>query len=137
MKQRGEVQLIARHIQGVVEREKDDVPAVDGATGFRSAEDPGMKGMEHDAVAEEEGEGFSLVALEEIGIEFGSSVEDGGLNGGIDAVISVQNPRDRGHADLGGFGDFSEADFSTSGVGLCHSATRDRKSRNISRCFSK
>jgi hypothetical protein len=98
---------------------------VDGATSLRSAEDPGVEGMEHDAVAEEKGEGFGFIALEKVWIEFGRSVEDGGLNGGIDAVISIQNPGDGGHADLSGFSDLSEADLSAAGMRLCHSAYRD------------
>jgi hypothetical protein len=73
--------------------------------------------MKHDSVAEEKSERPGLVALQQmqIRIEFGGRIQDRRLNGWIHAVISVQNPRDRGHADLGRFSDLFETDLASSG----------------------
>ena len=71
--------------------------------------------MEHDSIAEKKGQRPGLVALQQIEIELRSRIKNRHLNGWIDTVVSVQNPRHRRNTDLGLCRDLFEADSTTLG----------------------
>ena len=106
----GKVKPVPVRIERVVERKENDVPTLRGAIAFGAAQDAGMEGMEHDSIAEKKGQRPGLVALQQIEIELRSRIKNRHLNGWIDTVVSVQNPRHRRNTDLGLCRDLFEAD---------------------------
>ncbi len=84
------MKLVPGHVQRVIERRKDHIPAVRCAIGLRSAQNAGMKGVQHQPVAENKGQRLRLVPLGKVDVEFRRRFQDDSLDGGIDPVVSIQ-----------------------------------------------
>ena len=82
-----------------------------GAVRLGAAQDARMESVRHGPVTEEKYQGFGFVPLRGLNAKFLGFLQHKFLDFRIDAVVSIQHPRDRGNADVCRGRDFSKSNL--------------------------